>query len=293
MTPIRNQTPRNRWKRRASTPLLTPAILQRLRPGSRLLRLVAPIPRAFRSPHRFLVPNLVIITLTALALTGCHHHHSNNNVASSATAPTRTPYRRPAPIVRETGPVRPDETEGRPVSTEVGLASWYGPPYHNRQAADGSVFDQNALTVAHRTLPMGTVVRVTNLATGETVLARVTDRGPFVPGRVLDLSLAAAKAIGVYRAGIAKVKIEAFPPPHADPEGRWCVQIGTFSSSHDAIKLKNDLLRRYATAKVIEFAGPTGFWVRINPTPADHTAAVHIADSIHIPDAEPYLVRLN
>jgi rare lipoprotein A len=190
-------------------------------------------------------------------------------------------------------PVDPDAPDGRPVSTEIGLASWYGPPYHNRQAADGSVFDQNALTAAHRTLPMGTVVRVTNVATGESVLCRITDRGPFVPGRTLDLSLAAAKAIGVYRAGVAKVKIEAFPPPNADPEGKWCVQIGTFQSSHDADHLKNDLLRRYASAKVIDFAGPTGFWVRINPIPADHTSATRIANSIHVRDVEPYLVRLN
>jgi rare lipoprotein A len=140
---------------------------------------------------------------------------------------------------------------------------------------------------------MGTVVRVTNVDSGESVLARVTDRGPFVPGRVLDLSLAAAKAIGVYRAGIAKVKIEAYPPPKADPEGRWCVQIGTFATSGDANKLKDKLLRRYETAKVIEFAGPTGYWVRINPTPADHTSATRIADSIHVRDVEPYLVRLN
>jgi rare lipoprotein A len=189
--------------------------------------------------------------------------------------------------------VRPEEAQGKPISTEVGMASWYGPQYNNRAGADGTIYNQDALTVAHRTLPMGTVVRVTNLATGESVLARVTDRGPFVPGRILDLSLAAAKSIGVYRVGVARVRVEAFAKPGADPEGRWCVQIGTFLTADDANQLKNDLLRRYANAKVIEFAGPTGFWVRINPVPADHTAALRIADSIHIPDAEPYLVRLN
>jgi rare lipoprotein A len=231
--------------------------------------------------------------LTLLA--GCHHARPKSTTAYTAPAldddePNDRASKRPAPIVRPSAKhstpapassTTLDAPEGRPAFTEIGLASWYGPPYHNHQAADGSVFDQNALTVAHRTLPMGTIVRVTNIATGDSIIAKVTDRGPFVEGRTLDLSLAAAKAIGVYRAGVAKVKIEAFPPPNADPDGKWCVQIGT------------DLTRRYASAKVIEFQGPTGFWVRINPIPADHTSATRIANSIHIPDAEPYLVRLN
>jgi len=233
--------------------------------------------------------------LCTLLLTGCHHKQPHTSASPAYTAPTAhsragSRPRTPAP---PPPPVSPEEAQGKPVSTEVGLASWYGPPYHNRAGADGSIYNENALTVAHRTLPMGTVVRVTNISTGESVLARVTDRGPFVPGRILDLSLAAAKSIGVYRAGVAKVRIEAFAKPGADPEGRWCVQIGTFLTADDANQLKNDLLRRYASAKVIEFAGPTGFWVRINPVPADHSAALRIADSIHIPDAEPYLVRLN
>ena len=179
------------------------------------------------------------------------------------------------------------------------MASWYGPPYANRKGADGTVYDQNAMTAAHRTLPMGTVVRVTNVANGQSVVVKITDRGPFVDGRILDLSLAAAKAIDLYRPGTAKVKVEAFSPPAhpgQDPDGRWCVQIGAFLDPADAVQLKNDLLRRYATAKVIEFAGPTGHWVRItNPAHPDRTTAAQIADTIHVPDpgAQPYLVRLN
>lgn len=178
----------------------------------------------------------------------------------------------------------------------MGLASWYGPPYANRKGADGTVYDQNAMTAAHRTLPMGTIVRVTNLANGRSVTVKITDRGPFVGGRILDLSLAAAKALDVYRVGVAKVRVEAFAPPvrpGQDPSGRWCVQIGAFLDPADAIQLKNDLLRRYTTARVIEFAGPTGHWVRISPAHPDRRTAQEIADGIHVPDAEPYLVRLN
>jgi rare lipoprotein A len=185
---------------------------------------------------------------------------------------------------------------GRPVSTEIGLASWYGPPYAGRKGADGTVYDQNALTAAHLTLPMGTMVRVTNLTNNQSVVVKITDRGPFVRGRIIDLSLAAAKATGVYRAGVAKVKVEAYAAPvraNASPGGRWCVQIGAFAHESDAVKLKEELLRHYTTARVIEFPGPTGYWVRINPKLPDRTHATEVADGIHPrdPAAQPYLIR--
>jgi rare lipoprotein A len=183
------------------------------------------------------------------------------------------------------------------MSIEVGLATWYGPPYANAKAANGSIYDQNAMTAAHRTLPMGSIVRVTNLANNQSVVVRITDRGPFVGlDRIIDLSLAAAKATGVYRAGVAKVRLEAYAPPAGyDPDGKWCVQIGAFPSESDAVKLKNQLLRRYSTAKVIEFASSTGHWVRINPLKADKATVSQIANSIHVPvpSALPYLVRVN
>jgi len=76
------------------------------------------------------------------------------------------------------------------------MASWYGAAYDKRRGANGEIYDQNALTAAHRTLPMNSLIKVTNLATGQSAIVRVTDRGPFVPNRTLDLSLASAKAIG-------------------------------------------------------------------------------------------------
>lgn len=236
-----------------------------------------------------------IVCLALLLIAGCHKSRVHDPGYSAAGAApdlesTRMPSGRTIPQPHPPAELQ-SKNLGRPISTEVGLSSWYGPPYHHRQAADGSIFDQNALTAAHRTLPLGTVVRVTNVATGESVIVRITDRGPFVQGRVLDLSLAAAKAIGVYRAGVARVKIEAFAHPTADPAGHWCVQIGAFDDPDEAVQLKNDLKRRYQTARVIEFTGPTGHWVRINPADPDRSTAARIADSIHIPDAQPYLVR--
>lgn len=188
------------------------------------------------------------------------------------------------------------EIRGLPFATEMGIASWYGPPYAGRKGADGTVYDQNAMTAAHLTLALGTVARVTNLANGESAVVRITDRGPFVRGRIIDLSLRAAKEIGVYRAGTAKVRVEAFNPPPLKPNvlpgGRWCVQIGAFPTQDDALQEKADLLQRYPGAKVMEFAGPTGHWVRINPRVADRQHASEIADGIHLPDAaQPYMVR--
>jgi rare lipoprotein A len=245
-----------------------------------------------------------ITTVALLLLAGCHHKQVA--VYQPPPPPVRAPDQaepeRPSRAANSMPSVRPPvtaeqpEPNGYPISSEIGIASWYGPPYTNRRAADGSIYDQNAMTAAHRTLPMGSIVRVTNLNNGESVRVRITDRGPFVDGRIIDLSLAAAKAVDLYRPGTAKVRVEAFAPPAgSDPAGRWCVQIGAFADPAEAIQLKNELLRRYSTAKVIEFPGPTGHWVRINPLNGDRTVAGRIADAIHIPDpgAQPYLVRLN
>lgn len=216
---------------------------------------------------------------------------ANRNARSTESTDSTVTIPFPAPV---------PNSFGKPVSTEIGLASWYGPPYAGRKGADGTVYDQNAMTAAHLTLPMGTMVRVTNLTTNQSVVVKITDRGPFVRGRIIDLSLAAAKATGVYRAGVAKVKVEAFAPPvrtnaglNSYPDGRWCVQIGAFSRESDAVKLKADLLRKYTTAKVIEFPGPTGYWVRVNPKFPDKKNATEVADGIHPKDpaAEPYLIR--
>jgi len=241
-------------------------------------------------------PSLALLGLALVALTGCHHKQQQAYVPPPPPAYGNTPVPRhtdQAQVPIKPRPALPADDLSHPISTEVGLASWYGPPYHNRQAADGSIFDQNAMTAAHRTLPMGTTVRVTNLTTNASVVVRITDRGPFVQGRILDLSLAAARAAGIYQAGVAKVKVEAFEHETADPAGRWCVQIGAFLDAEASVQLRNDLLRRYPTSKVIEFTGPTGHWVRINPAQSDRQHAEQIADSIHIPDADPYLVRLN
>ena len=226
-------------------------------------------------------------------LAGCRHRQQQVYVPSPPEYRAHSSHSNTA---RQATEATPDRVEGKPLSVQVGLSSWYGPPYNNRRGANGEIFDQNAMTAAHNTLPMGTIIRVTNLATGQSAIVKITDRGPFVHGRILDLSLAAAKATGVYRAGVAKVRIEVLSEPSTtSATGKWCVQVGAFSNAGNAIKLKNDLIRRNPTAKVIEFPGPTGHWVRVNTPQGDKAKAAQIADSIRPNEssAEAYLVRLD
>jgi rare lipoprotein A len=181
-----------------------------------------------------------------------------------------------------------------PVWTETGIASWYGPPYNKRRGANGQIYDQDAMTAAHRTLPMNSLIRVTNLKTGQQAVLHVTDRGPFVPGRVLDLSMASAKALSLYVAGTGTVRIDVFAvPAPIETGGRWCVQIGAFKDEDQADRLRSHLRHKYQSANVIEFTGPTGHWVRIRPFRDDKDRAVEIAKELKPSEGEAYLVRLD
>lgn len=240
--------------------------------------------------------------LCCALMTGCHHRArvSSQLPAPPASRGSTGPVvaRRAPTVIVPQGPVDDNAVStGRLHSSEIGFASWYGPPYNKRAGANGEIFNQNALTAAHRTLPMGTVLQVTNLLTNQAVTVRVTDRGPFIHGRVLDLSLAAAKEAGVYRAGVAQVQMDVVEAgPNATLPGKWAVQVGAFLSRENSYHLQVELQRRYTTtAKVIQFQGPTGWWVRITPVGADRTRAGQMARTIRTaePDALPYLVRLD
>jgi rare lipoprotein A len=117
----------------------------------------------------------------------------------------------------------PHETEG--------LASWYGGKFQGRLTASGEVFDTNELTAAHKTLPFGTVVEVTHLASGRTVRVRINDRGPFVASRIIDLSRAAAESLGMTGEGVAEVRLQIVSQPEAPVR---TIQIGSFSDIQNA-----------------------------------------------------------
>lgn len=192
------------------------------------------------------------------------------------------------PPAKPSDTVKPDHDLNFPANakviwTQTGYASWYGPNYHNRKGANGEVYDMNQMTAAHNSLPMNSIVRVTNLKTEHSALVRITDRGPFVTNRVIDLSKAAAIALDVYRPGTAKVRIDVLEAPHdIENGGRWCVQVGAFEEQSDAIKLKEKLMRKYHTAKVLQFPGPTGFWVRVKVLDDDKKRAQEVAKNINV-----------
>jgi rare lipoprotein A len=133
----------------------------------------------------------VLLALAAMFIAGCGHHAARVN---TPLAPARIG------------------------STETGVASWYGIPYDGRRAASGEIYDMRQLTAAHRQLPFQTWVEVTNLSNGKQVDVRINDRGPFVKGRVLDLSQAAARDIDMLRAGTARVRLKVIPPPSTPPQ---------------------------------------------------------------------------
>jgi rare lipoprotein A len=183
----------------------------------------------------------------------------------------------------------------KPLSVETGKASWYGAPYHNRRSSNGEIYDMHALTAAHRTLPLGSTVRVTNLKTGHSTIVRITDRGPFVEGRIVDLSLAAAKQADIWQAGVAQVRLEVLRTPVPFTSGgRWAVQIGSFAEENSARSLASRLTRRYKTAKVLSFGSPVGdWWVRVRVSQDDRKRAEEVARDTHTAEGKVFLVRLD
>ena len=153
----------------------------------------------------------------------------------------------------------------------------------------------NAMTAAHLTLPLGSIVRITNLKTEHSAVVRITDRGPFVEGRIVDLSLAAAKALDVYVPGTAKVKLQVLQAPTAlDTGGRWAVQIGSFAQQREAADFAEHMQRRYQTAKIIKFESPAGgWWVRARVVDDDRQRAAALASETDTAEGAVFLVRLD
>lgn len=205
------------------------------------------------------------------------------SLAACATSrPSRTVDNRPAakPGARVPGTMRPYQVKGvwykpreQPDYNEVGLASWYGQQFHNRQTANGEMFDMWVVSAAHKTLPLPSIVEVTNLDNGKKIKVRVNDRGPFVSGRIIDMSRAGADALGFSGKGTARVRVRYIGPAPArgkdrtlqyaglarDEEPRalsvprgddWLVQAGAFAERGNAEKAVHSL-RDVGRAKIV------------------------------------------
>ncbi|WP_034642019.1 septal ring lytic transglycosylase RlpA family protein [Desulfovibrio inopinatus] len=177
---------------------------------------------------------MILLTLITLLASGCG---TSENTA-----------------VRRSGTQRPYSVRGKtyyPLSnasgySEVGRASWYGPGFHGKRTSCGEVYDMEGITAAHKILPMHTKVRVTNLDNGKTLVVRVNDRGPFVSGRIIDLSRGAASQLGVLKTGTALVRVETVESLPGggridDLPGPFYVQVGAFRNKVNADRLLNQL----------------------------------------------------
>jgi rare lipoprotein A len=145
---------------------------------------------------------------------------------------------------------------------EEGNASWYGVPFHGRHASNGEIYDMYKLTAAHRTLPFETMVRVTNLNNGKSTVVRITDRGPFVDNRVIDLSLAAAREVDSVGAGVVPVRVEVLGG--VDPTaGFFTVQVGAFRDRANAEHLRDRLSASYSPIFIQQYDSPDGVFYRV------------------------------
>jgi rare lipoprotein A len=207
-----------------------------------------------------------LVCCAAMFVTGCG---GRQPVASAPPVTNTTPE--PAPLPEPTNrpaPSSPAAATPKPheggTVFEEGRASWYGAPFHGRQASNGETYDMYKFTAAHRTLPFNTMVRVTNTTNGKATTVRITDRGPFVDNRIIDLSYAAAKQIESVGPGVVTVQLEILSA--IDPnEGTFTIQVGAFKDKGNAEKLVRRLSADYPSVALQSFHSPkSGAFYRVH-----------------------------
>jgi rare lipoprotein A len=217
--------------------------------------------------------NVCAIVLLAAALTGCAHKRRARNVPPPPPAA--------APVVH-------------PGDTETGVASWYGHPYHGRPAADGEIYDMETLVAAHRTLPFNTWVRVLNLNNHKSVDLRIIDRGPFVEGRIIDVSHAAARALDMIGPGTAPVTVEVLRVAVETP-ATYAVQVGSFRNRANAERLRAGMAARYGSARIVPRQGNPEMWRVLVGSESTENGAASLSDRIRRESGEKnlFVVRLD
>jgi rare lipoprotein A len=208
--------------------------------------------------------------------------------AAKNNPPTSPPS--PAPGKRSKTPPLP-----APVGyTEQGNASWYGVPFNGRRSSNGEIYDMGKLTAAHRTLPFETIVRVTNLNNGKTTTVRITDRGPFVDNRIIDLSQAAAREIESIGPGVVPVRLEVLGNVDVNA-GFFTVQVGAFRDRANADRLRDRLSASYSPIFIQQYDLPDGAFYRVRVGKiSGEDAAQQYADQLRSKEGfTPFVVRLD
>ena len=178
--------------------------------------------------------------------------------------------------------------------TEEGNASWYGNPFNGRHSSNGEIYDMYKLTAAHRTLPFETMVRVTNLNNGKSTTVRITDRGPFVANRIIDLSLAAAREIESIGPGVVPVRVEVLGNVDVTA-GDFTVQVGAFKDPANADRLRDRLSLTYSPVFIQQYDSPDGLFYRVRVGKiSGEQAAQDFGDKLRNAEGfTPFVVRLD
>jgi rare lipoprotein A len=257
------------------------------------------------TPARLRV-SVILFAAAQLLLVGCAGRHPVVNRQPAPTPPAATPEPSAESAKRDTSisppatpPARskPSKTPPTPAPvgyTEEGNASWYGNPFHGRHASNGEIYDMYKLTAAHRTLPFETMVRVTNLNNGKSTTVRITDRGPFIANRVIDLSLAAAREIESIGPGVVPVRLEVLGNVDVTA-GFFTVQVGAFKDPTNAERLRDRLNASYSPIFIQQYDSPDGtfFRVRVGKISGEQ-AAQDFGEKLRSAEGfTPFVVRLD
>ena len=266
---------------------------------------------SFWAAHRRKTACYLFSIILLLLIPGCA---SRRIVAD----PRQPPPAQPSPTPPETAESAKRSTDVRPGATptapspaskrnkpaagspdinfiEEGNASWYGEPFHGRRASNGETYDMYKLTAAHRTLPFETMVRVTNLSNGKSTVVRITDRGPFVENRIIDLSLAAAREIDSVGPGVVPVRVEIVSPGIDGTAGFFTVQIGAFRDPANAERLRERLNGSYSPIFIQQYDSPDGLYYRVRVGRIfGEDAARQFGDQLRTREGfTPFVVRLD
>jgi rare lipoprotein A len=176
------------------------------------------------------------------------------------------------------------------VYQETGIASWYGRDFHGRKTASGEIFDMYGLSAAHRILPLGAIIRVTNLDNFKRIPLKLNDRGPFAGNRVLEVSYAAARELGFAQQGTARVKIETFEQPRG--KSLYTVVAAVFAEEESALLLKDRLSRKFEVIVIAPFDSNAGrlYRVRVGSYHTEEKAEL-IAGKLKLEGLEPFVMR--
>lgn len=232
---------------------------------------------AFRARQPFVAPGKAVpLFFLALVISGCGARKPVASHPPASTQPATTPE--PAKeITNNSASATPPAASSKPAArrsraavpplpqgyTEEGNASWYGIPFNGRRSSNGEIYDMYKMTAAHRTYPFDTMVRVTNLNNGKSAVVRITDRGPFVENRVIDLSFAAAQEIESIGPGVVRVRLEVVSGAPDPTGGYFTVQVGAFRERANAERLRERLKAAYSPIFIQPFDSADGTLYRV------------------------------